>query len=195
MQLILAVQTDKLAEKALDTIVQAIQGGLVGVAIILAAALIVLAVVLMVVIRSSNRNILELLKYNGRLADSISKMDATLDKMSDQQEQSGKLFAELTATLREIPQHSQRMLEQIGLMRQDLATYSSGANKVVTEVESRIQDMVTVIERRLNEINAKLQKLKPDTQPIPALTDTPPAPLPEAPKPDLLEAKNETETE
>jgi len=184
--MIVLAQTE-IASKALDTITNAIQGGMVGVAIILGAAIIIQAVANILANRASSRTMEELLKFNGRLAASIEKMDTTLDKMSDQQEQMSTLFAELTATLREIPQMYTKMLEQIGLMREDFTEYAKLTDGTVSGIQNEMKDLIAVIERRTNDIDSKLQKLKPDTQPI--LSSPAPATLPEAQKPDLLEAK------
>lgn len=189
--LIIPAQAE-LGVKALDTITQAIQGGMVGVAIILGAAIIIQAVANILANRASSQTMAELLKFNGRLAASIEKMDTTLDKMSDQQAQMSVLFAELTATLREIPQMYTRMLEQIGLMRKDFTEYAKLTDGTVSNIQNEMKDLIAVVERRTNEITNKLQKLKPDTQPIPVIADPSPTTLPEQPKPDLLEAKNET---
>jgi hypothetical protein len=184
--MIVLAQTE-IASKALDTITNAIQGGMVGVAIILGAAIIIQAVANILANRASSRTMEELLKFNGRLAASIEKMDTTLDKMSDQQEQMSTLFAELTATLREIPQMYTKMLEQIGLMREDFTEYAKLTDGTVSGIQNEMKDLIAVIERRTNDIDSKLQKLKPDTQPI--LSSPAPATLPEVQKPDLLEAK------
>jgi uncharacterized phage infection (PIP) family protein YhgE len=186
--IILAAQTE-LGNKALDTIVQAIQAGMVGVAIILAAAIIIQAIASILSNRSSSKTTDELLKYNGRLATAIEKMDDTLDKLTEQQEEMGTLFAELTATLREIPTMFSKVMVEIGLMRKDFTEYAKLTDGTVGSLQNEMKDLVVVIDRRMGEINTKLQKLKPDTQPLPPISDPTPATLPEQPKPDLLEDK------
>lgn len=168
--MIILAQTE-IAGKALDTITNAIQGGMVGVAIILGAAIIVQAFANIIANRGSNRTMEELLKFNGRLAASIEKMDTTLDKMNDQQEQMGTLFGELTVTLREIPKMYAQMLEQIGFVRKDFTDYAKTIDGIAAGVQNEMKDLMVVIDRRLGDINLKLQKIKPDTQPIPLMPE------------------------
>lgn len=182
----------EIAGKALDTITSAIQGGMVGVAIILGAAIIIQAIANILANRGSNRTMEELLKFNARLAASIEKMDSTLDKMSDQQQEMGTLFAELTATLREIPKMYATMLTEIGLMRKDFTEYAKLTDGTVSGIQAEMKDLIAVLERRTGEITAKLEKLKPDTQPMQAISTPAPSTLPETPKPTLLEGKKET---
>lgn len=183
-------QAETIANKALDTITQAIQGGLVGVAIILSAALIISVLVIALAIRSNGKNLSELLNYIGRLTSTNEKLETGIDKIASQTTAQSVMFGELAVTMKE---SGDRTVGEIGLMRKDLRSFTMLNDDTVTGFRVDLDSLKAEMVAQFDRLDRRVARIKPDTQPITPITVEPPNPptLPTQ-STDLLVDKNET---
>lgn len=91
--MILLAQTD-IAEKALDTASQAIQAGVLGLAVML-------TFVLIIVVIFGGRIVTKMLDFISRVTAAIERMDKAIDKVSDQSEAQSTVLGELSTNIHE----------------------------------------------------------------------------------------------
>lgn len=169
----LLAQAETISKEALNTVTKAIEGGMVGVAIILGVAVIMSVIVIGLAIRSNGNFLMQMLQFNGRLASAVERMDTTIDKATDQAVASNTILSELAVTLSE-------SRKEVGLMRQDFQSYATLSDDTIAGFREDINQLSSILTKKLDDMNDRLAKKKQDTQPIPAI-DAPPATPPELP--------------
>ncbi len=167
----------ELATKALDTVAQAIQGGLVGV-------LIVLAIVLGVVVFFGGRIVMQMLAFISRVTTAIESMDKALDKVSDQTESQKTILAELAVTMSASKTSMDNVADEVRTntkatvdIYKESAQSASILNRGLVRAEVFFKQRVDEIEKLLNRHHTEVMDAVAKIQPAPAATpELPPPP-------------------
>lgn len=179
MLIILALQSEEIQSKALDTVTQLVQGGVTAIAIVLGIAILVLVVF-------GGRILTQMLAFISRVTAAIESMDKAVEKVSDQSATQSTVLAELAVNLSESKKSTDTMTSEIRVNTKATLDYLKASTSGMEILNRGLQRTETFFKGRIDGIEALL--LAHHNAQMAAIAEVKPQ-LPSLPAPEKSEVK------